>query len=73
MIKTLVNGYWEYYNKKELQPKTVSFRFKSGLYETLRTKNYKPIFLKPHLNLLFFAAKKPRCDILKFRNKRSDI
>ena len=58
MIKSLVNGYWEYYNEEELQPGTVYFRFESGPYETLRTKNYKPIFLKPHLDCLFFAAKK---------------
>ena len=59
MVKTLVNGNWEYYDdEEELHPGTDSFRFESGLYEALRTKNYKPIFLKPHLGRLFFAAKK---------------
>ena len=63
MIKTLVNGYWKYYDGEELQPGKESFHFESGLYETLRTKNYKPIFLKPHLDHLFFAAKKINLNI----------
>ena len=39
MIKTLVNGYWEYYDDdEELQPGTDSFRFESGLYENIPNK-----------------------------------
>ena len=58
MIKALVNGNWEYFSEEELQPGTGSFRFNSGLYETFRTKSYKPVLLKPHLDRLFISAKK---------------
>ena len=45
---TNINEYLkESFNDDELQPGTASFGFSSGLYETFRTKNYKPILLEP--------------------------
>jgi len=56
MIKALVNWNWESFDDDELQPGTGSFSFGYGLYETFRTKNYKPIFLNQHLRRLFNSA-----------------
>ena len=57
MIKALVNNSWELFDIDELQPGTSVFNFETGLYETLRTKDHKPILLKPHLDRLFNSAK----------------
>ena len=57
MIKALVNNSWELFDIDELQPGTSVFNFGTGLYETLRTKDHKPILLKPHLARLFNSAK----------------
>ena len=77
MIKALVNGNWEFFNDDELQPGTDSFRFGSGLYETFRTKKYRPIFLKSHLDRLFSSAKKTNLKIiysaLKIENMLSKV
>ncbi len=69
MIQALVNGNWESFSDGELQPGTDSFNFKSGLYETFRTKNHKPIFLKPHLDRLFNSAKEINLNILYSRSE----
>ena len=69
MIKALVNGNWEFFNDDELQPGTDSFRFGSGLYETFRTKKYRPIFLKSHLDRLFSSAKKTNLKIIRQQTK----
>ena len=53
MIQALVNGIWKSFDEKDLQPGTNSFKINSGLYETFRTKNFKPVLLKPHLDRLF--------------------
>ena len=57
MIKALVNNSWELFDIDELQPGTSVFNFETGLYETLRTKDHKPILLKPHLDRLFNSAR----------------
>ena len=64
MIKALINGNWESFNDDELQPGTDSFGFSSGLYETFRTKNYKPILLEPHLDRLFNSAQRINLKII---------
>ena len=58
MIKALVNGNWEYYQANALQPGGHLFNFENGIYETFRTLEHKPVFLKPHLDRLFDSAKK---------------
>ena len=57
MIKALVNSSWELFDIDELQPGTSVFNFETGLYETIRTREHKPILLTPHLNRLFNSAK----------------
>ena len=57
MIKALVNNSWELFDIDELQPGTSVFNFGTGLYETLRTKDHKPILLSLHLDRLFNSAK----------------
>ena len=69
MIKALVNGNWKSFNEDELQPGTDSFCFESGLYETFRTKNYRPILLKPHLDRLFNSAEEINLRIIYPRSK----
>ena len=69
MIKALVNSSWELFEIDELQPETSVFNFKTGLYETLRTIDHKPIILKPHLDRLFSSAKSKRLKPL-FHRKR---
>ena len=58
MIQALVNGIWKSFDEKDLQPGTNSFTMDSGLYETFRTKNFRPILLQPHLDRLFQSAEK---------------
>ena len=56
MINALINNQWESVPEKDLQPGSDSFAFGTGLYETFRTLNHKPIFLEPHLDRLFQSA-----------------
>lgn len=58
MKKVLLNGEWATVPTEKLQIGTSSFGFKSGLYETLRTLDYSPVFLSAHLERLFASAKK---------------
>ena len=64
MIQALVNGIWKSFDEKDLQPGTNSFKINSGLYETFRTKNFKPVLLKPHLDRLFQSAEKINLKIM---------
>ena len=57
MINALINNQWESVPEKDLQFGSDSFAFGTGLYETFRTLNHKPIFLEPHLGRLFQSAK----------------
>jgi len=56
MIKALINNQWESILKENLQLGTDTFSFSSGLYETFRTLDFKPVFLQPHLDRLFSSA-----------------
>ena len=56
MINALINNQWESVPEKDLQHGSDSFAFGTGLYETFRTLNHKPIFLEPHLDRLFQSA-----------------
>jgi branched-subunit amino acid aminotransferase/4-amino-4-deoxychorismate lyase len=56
MIKALINNQWESIPKENLQLGTDTFSFSSGLYETFRTLNFRPVFLQPHLDRLFSSA-----------------
>ena len=58
MIQALVNGVWKYFSEDELQPGTGSFKLNNGLYETFRTRDFKPILLKPS-NLFILLIEKP--------------
>ena len=58
LINVLVNDHWVLMPEKNLQPESDSFPFKAGLYETIRTLEHKPVFLKPHLDRLFYSAKR---------------
>lgn len=58
MKKVLLNGEWATVPTEKLQFGTSSFGFQSGLYETLRTLDYRPVFLSVHLERLFTSAKK---------------
>ena len=69
MIKALVNNSWKLFDINELQPKTSVFNFETGLYETLRTKDNKPILIKPHLYHLFSSAKPKSLKPLFVRKK----
>ena len=57
MVKALVNSSWELFDIDELQPGTSVFNFETGLYETIRTRDHRPILLTPHLDRLFNSAK----------------
>ena len=46
MIKALINNQWESIPKENLQLGTDTFSFSSGLYETFRTMDFKPVFLQ---------------------------
>ena len=69
MIQALVNGIWRTFDKEELQPGTDSFQTNTGLYETFRTKNFKPILLQTHLNRLFQSAEKINLKIIYSRKE----
>ena len=69
MIKALVNTSWELFDIDELQPGTSVFNFDTGLYETFRAKDHKPILLKPHLDRLFSSAKSKSLKPLFHRKK----
>ena len=56
MIKALINNQWESIPKENLQLGTDTFSFSSGLYETFRTLDFKPVFLQAHLDRLFRSA-----------------
>ena len=56
MIKALINNQWESIPKENLQLGTDTFSFLSGLYETFRTLDFKPVFLQAHLDRLFRSA-----------------
>ena len=56
MIKALINNQWESIPKENLELGTDTFSFSSGLYETFRTLDFKPVFLQPHLDRLFSSA-----------------
>ena len=56
MIKALINNHWESIHEENLQLGTDTFSFSSGLYETFRTLDFKPVFLQPHLDRLFSSA-----------------
>ena len=56
MIKALINNQWESIPKEKLQLGTDTFSFSSGLYETFRTLDFKPVFLQAHLDRLFRSA-----------------
>ena len=56
MIKALINNQWESIPKENLQLGTNTFSFSSGLYETFRTLDFKPVFLQLHLDRLFSSA-----------------
>jgi len=58
MKNVLLNGEWATIPTEKLQIGTSSFGFQSGLYETLRTLDYSPVFLSQHLERLFTSAKK---------------
>ena len=56
MTKALINNQWEFIPKENLQLGTDTFSFSSGLYETFRTLDFKPVFLQAHLDRLFRSA-----------------
>ena len=58
MINALINNQWESIPEKDLQFGSDSFAFGTGLYETFRTLNHKPVFLEPHLDRLFQSAQR---------------
>jgi branched-subunit amino acid aminotransferase/4-amino-4-deoxychorismate lyase len=58
MIDVLINNHWTKMTQEELQIGSEYFAFESGLYETMRTMNYKLVFLEPHLERLFSTAQK---------------
>ena len=60
MLKALVNNSWKLFDINELQPGTSVFNFETGLYETIRTRDHRPILLTPHLDRLFSSAKSTR-------------
>ena len=69
MIQALVNGIWMSFDENELQPGTDSFKTDTGLYETFRTENFKPILLQPHLDRLFQSAEKINLKIMYSRKE----
>ena len=69
MIKALVNSSWELFNIDELQPGTSVFNFETGLYETMRTRDHRPILLTPHLDRLFNSAKSTNLEPAFHRKK----
>ena len=69
MINALINNQWESVPEKDLQPGSDSFAFGTGLYETFRTLNHKPVFLEPHLDCLFKSAQAIDLTIASSQNK----
>jgi len=69
MINALINNQWESVPEKDLQPGSDSFAFGTGLYETFRTLNHKPVFLEPHLDRLFKSAQAIDLTIASSQNK----
>ena len=58
MIDVLINNDWTKMTQDELQIGSDGFAFESGLYETMRTMDFKLVFLQPHLDRLFSTAQK---------------
>ncbi len=58
MIEALINGKWEKVPEEQLTFGAETFAYASGLYETLRTLNYHPVFLEPHLDRLLNTARR---------------
>jgi len=56
MIKALINNQWESIPKEILQLGAETFAYETGLYETFRTLDHRPVFLEPHLGRLFKSA-----------------
>lgn len=56
MIKALINNQWESIPKEILQLGAETFAYETGLYETFRTLDHRPVFLEPHLDRLFKSA-----------------
>ena len=50
MIKALINNQWESIPKEILQLGAETFAYETGLYETFRTLDHRPVFLEPHLD-----------------------
>ncbi len=76
MIKVLINDEWNFIPAENLQLGSDTFSFETGLYETFRTIDFKPLFLKPHLDRLFHSMEKlnlsldySQLDIVKMINK----
>ncbi|MEE3153253.1 MAG: aminotransferase class IV [Candidatus Neomarinimicrobiota bacterium] len=69
MINALINNQWESVPEKDLQFGSDSFTFGTGLYETFRTLNHKPVFLEPHLDRLFKSAQAIDLTIASSQNK----
>ena len=70
MIKALINNKWDTIPKDNLLIGSETFAFKSGLYETFRTLNYKLSFMELHLDRLFKSAKHTG---LKIQYSRAEI
>ena len=73
MIKALINNQWESIPKENLQLGTDTFSFSSGLYETFRTLDFKPVFLQPHLDRLFSSANRIGLNIEFTQSDISDM
>ena len=58
VIDVLINNDWTKMTQDELQIGSDGFAFESGLYETMRTMDFKLVFLQPHLDRLFSTAQK---------------
>jgi len=58
MIKAFINGQFEYIKNDNLLIGGSEFAYGRGVYETLRTLNHKPVFLKEHLDRLLRSTKK---------------
>lgn len=58
MIRALINNCWTEVEGPSLLIGGEQFAFGRGFYETLRTQNFRPIFLSQHLDRLFSAAER---------------
>ncbi len=70
MVKALVNSVWKEVPGESLLIGGPDFAYPSGLYETLRTVDYIPVFLEAHLKRLFQAAR--RIDV-RLKYSQSEI